>query len=81
MKEIPIFILKKSGFFYFSEKVYFFMGEESFGFIKGDMLYGMQGTIFKVQIYLYIARACHSLRYALGYLHALYFIERDIVSF
>ena len=57
------------------------MGEESFGFIKRNMLDGVQGTVFKIQIYLYVASARNSLRYALGYFHTLYFIEWDIVCF
>ena len=73
--------MKSRDFSTFLKEVYFFMGEESFGFIKRDMFDCVQGTVFKIQIYLYITGARNFLRYALGYLHTLYFIEWDIVCF
>ena len=41
----------------------------------------MHGTVFKIQIYLYITSFSKSLRNALGYFGTLYLVERDIISF
>lgn len=65
----------------FCKEMNFIVRKQILCFIKGYMLDGMDSTVFKIQIYLYVTSACKTLGNALSYLCTLYFIKRDIISF